>query len=203
MTMKVTARRLAPTPPAIALILGVLALAVLTVTVPLSLLAHQATFSDTSGGIGITVCFGGVGVLVARRQPRNPVGWLLISFVLFSGLSVAAGYYALLRYRLGHTGLPLGSAAACCSRRLWTVAIALLPPVILLFPDGRLASRRWRRLLWAYAGLVTCVLITVCAPAAADVVRHDIHVDSSATSRGRLICPAGSLTRPHGWPPRS
>jgi hypothetical protein len=197
MSMKVTRRRVAPSLPTAAAILGGLALAILAASVPLTILAHQVTFSGTSGGIGIILTFGGVGMLVARRQPGNPVGWLLIAVVLLTGLSVDAGYYALLRYRLGHPGLPLGPAVVLLTP-LWTAAVALIPLVILLFPDGTLRSRRWRWLLWAYAGLVTCVLIVVCAPAVGDVVRHDIHVDSSGDVRHSRDLP-GWLAHPPRW----
>jgi hypothetical protein len=53
-------------------VLGALALVDLAASVPLSSLSHRLTFSTTFGGVAITACFGGVGVVVARRQPRNP-----------------------------------------------------------------------------------------------------------------------------------
>jgi hypothetical protein len=138
-----------------------------------------------------------VGVVVARRQPRNPVGWLLIGFALLGGLSVDAGYYAVLRYRLGHPGLPLAPAAVLVTP-LWVYAYAVLPTVILLFPDGRLTSRRWRWVLSAYAGLVTCALVVVSAPAIAAVAGHDIHVDSSGDVRSARDLP-GWLAHPPRW----
>ena len=180
-----------------ATVLGALALVDLAASVPLSSLSHQLTFSTTFGGVAITACFGGVGVVVARRQPRNPLGWLLIGFVLLAGLSVDAGYYAALRYHLGHSGLPLGPVAVLLTP-LWAAAYGLLPPVILLFPDGRLASRPWQWVLGIYAGLVACVLAVVCAPAVATVAGHDIRVDSSGdvTSARDL---AGWLAHPPPW----
>jgi hypothetical protein len=78
-------------------------------------------------------------------------------------------------------------------------AFALLMLAILLFPDGRLTSSRWRPVLWAYAGLVTCVLVVVSAPAVdAVVVGHDIHVDTSGdvTNPPHL---AGWLAHPPAW----
>ena len=195
--MKVNGRRLVPSPPAIAAVLGGVALIVLVASAPLGSLAHQVTFSDTIGGIAMTLTFGGVGVVVARRQPRNPVGWLLIGFVLLVGLSVDAGYYTLLRYRLGHSGLPLGPVAVLLTP-LWTAAVTLVPLIILLFPDGALGSRRWRRLLWTYAGLATCVLIAVCAPAVADVARHDIRVDRYGDVPTSRHLP-GWLAHPPRW----
>ena len=182
MATKVSGRLLALTAPTTAAILGALAVVLLIASLPLSGLSHQLTFNGTSGGVGTTLFFGGVGVVVARRQPRNLVGRLLIGFVLLAGLSIDAGYYAVLRYRLGHPGLPLAPVAVLLTP-LWVYAYAVLPLVILLFPDGRLTSRRWRWVLSAYAGLVTCVMIAVSAPAIAAVAGHDIRVDSSGDVR--------------------
>jgi hypothetical protein len=48
----------------------------LIVSLPLSSLGHQLRFDETSGAAGITVFFGRVGVMVARRQPRNLARWI-------------------------------------------------------------------------------------------------------------------------------
>jgi hypothetical protein len=198
MATKVTGRRFALAAPRVVVaVLGALALVDLAASVPLSSLSHQLTFSDTFAGVAITACFGGVGVVVARRQPRNPLGWLLIGFVLLAGLSVDAGYYTVLRYRLGHSGLPLAPVAVLFTP-LWAAAFAVLPPVILLFPDGRLASRRWRWVLGIYAALVACVLAVICAPAVAAVAGHDIRIDSSGDVRSAGDLP-GWLAHPPPW----
>jgi len=195
---KVTRRRFALAAPTAAAILGALVLADVAASVPLSILSHQLTFSNTFAGVALTACFGGVGFLVARRQPRNPVGWLLMAFVLLAGLSVDAGFYTVLRYRLGYSGLPLAPVAVLLTP-LWAAEFALLPPVILLFPDGRLASRRWRWALGIYAGLVACVLVVVCAPTVAAVAGHDIRVDSSGDVTSARNLP-GWLAHPPRWP---
>jgi MFS family permease len=197
MPTKVTGRRFPLAGPAAVVVLAALALVDLAASVPLSSLSHQLTFSGTFGGLAITACFGGVGVVVAHRQPRNPLGWLLIGFVLLAGLSVDAGFYDVLRYRLGHSGLPFAPVAVLLSP-LWAAAFALLPPVILLFPDGRLTSGRWRWVLGIYAGLIACVLTVVCAPAVAAVLGHDIRVDSSGDVRSARDLP-GWLAHPPSW----
>jgi len=50
--------------------------------------------------------------------------------------------------------------------------------VILLFPDGRLTPRRWRWVLWAYAGLAAYFITVVWVPTIAAVARHDVRLDS-------------------------
>jgi hypothetical protein len=72
--------------------------------------------------------------------------------------------------------------------------------VILLFPDGRLTSRRWRWVLCGYAGLVGYVAAINLGPALAADASHDIHVNSSgdvtdtAHLTGWLVHPPEALT---------
>jgi hypothetical protein len=110
---------------------------------------------------------------------------------------IDAGYYAVLRYRLGYRGLPLGPAAVALASLL-VLAFAFFALVILLFPDGRLTSRRWRWALWGYAGLVCYVTATTVGPALAADASHDIHVNSSGdvTDTTHLT---GWFTHPPGW----
>ena len=124
---------------------------------------------------------------MARRQLRNPVGWILIIFILVFLLSQAAGYYAVLYYRLGHHSLPLAPVAVLLLP-LWAPALLLFPVVILLFPDGRLTARRWRWVLVAYALLGAVACAAVFSPAITAVASHDVRLDAS----GDVISKGGS-----------
>jgi hypothetical protein len=166
------------TRPAIATALGVLVLVLLGITATLAALIHQATFLNVATGIPIPLVYAAVGVIVARHQPRNPVGWILIGFVILFLLPVDAGYYATLRYHFSHAGLPFGQTALVLTS-LWPLAFALFPLVILLFPDGLLTSRRWRWALRGYAVAVGYVAAVNLIPAlAAGQPGHDIYVNS-------------------------
>jgi hypothetical protein len=164
--------------PTAATALGVLVLVLLGTTATLAALIHQATFLNLATGIPIPLVYAGVGVIVARHQPRNPVGWILILFVVLFLIWVDAGFYAVLCYHLGHHGLPLGPAAVVLTS-VWPLAFALFPLVILLFPDGRLTSRRWRWVLCGYAVAVAYIVVVNLAPALAVAASHDIQVNSS------------------------
>ena len=83
---EVTARRFRVASPAIwVIVLGGLAALSLAPMIPLSFLAHQVFNGVVPLVIGVPCA--AVGVLVARRQPRNPIGWLflVIAVGLFLG----------------------------------------------------------------------------------------------------------------------
>ena len=85
-----------------------------------------------------------VGAVVAARRPENPVGWLLcLSGVAVSTSSFTSEYaiYALLAQP---DSLPAGEAMAWIASWLLPIMIGLQVFYLLLFPTGRLPSRRWR-----------------------------------------------------------
>lgn len=90
-----------------------------------------------------------VGALVASRRPENRVGWLACLFALPISLLLFADEYA--RYALVTRpgSLPLGLLMHWIAQWPFFVAGALGVFVLLLFPDGRLPSPRWRFVTWA------------------------------------------------------
>jgi len=175
---QVTAHRFAVLSPMTASVLGAVVLALAGASIPLAGLVHQLTF-PVEGAVAVpALACAAVGMIVGRHQPGNPLGWLLLFFALLLMLSVDGGYYAVFCYRLGHQGLWLAPVAVLLVP-LWAPASALFSLVILLFPDGRLAWRRWRWVLWAYAGLVACYLVFSYAGTIAAVAGHHIRLDSA------------------------
>jgi hypothetical protein len=101
---------------------------------------------------GILLASATVGALIATRHPPNPIGWILCGMALLIGLSSLADAYAD-RFASSGAGSPrLAETAAWWGNWTW-VPLILVPPtfVLLLFPDGRLPSPRWRQLLWCAA----------------------------------------------------
>jgi hypothetical protein len=95
------------------------------------------------------------------------------------------------RYRLGHGGLPFGWVAVLLQPG-WAPAIALFGLVVLLFPDGRLPSPRWRWALWAYLAVAGAWVAGVFYISAGAIIGHHVHVDST----GNLLLldhPTGSV----------
>jgi hypothetical protein len=155
-----TGRRFLLAAPAMAVALGILLLASLAAFIVISgQLPDQhststSSVAETVAGGAFVLAFTAVGVVVARREPRNPMGWLLIAIPLSVQAGSAGPAYAYLDYKVHHGTLPLGRVAILLSGA-WEYAILLLPLVILLFPDGRLGAR-WRWPLRGYLAL--CVV---------------------------------------------
>ncbi len=163
--------------PATALLLGGLVLALVAALVPVSILARQGGGSG-GGSIELGPVFGVVGFVVAWRRPRNPLGWLMLGAVAFLVLSGDAGAYAVAGYRLRHGGLPLGWVAVLLQPS-WAPAIALFGLTVLLFPDGRLPSPRWRWMLWAYLAVAAAWVGGAVIISAGAIIGHHVQVDSS------------------------
>jgi hypothetical protein len=176
--------------PRAAIVLGGFALLAVVCVIPLAVLAHQAKFFNIGVIPPVCAAFVVVGTVVARSQSRNPVGWPLLAFGLFTPLCTDAGFYAVLHYRLGHTGLPLGPLAVFFAPA-WAPLIVLLPLPIGLFPDGRLPSRLWRATLWLYAGLLVGFVSILTALQVDGVFFRPIRVDTRASRRSSTT-PAAS-----------
>jgi hypothetical protein len=164
--------------PRSAAVLGGLVLVLMAAEPPLAILTRQSiNASQGSGPVWISAAFAVVGFVVAWRRPGNPLGWLILAGAGFSALSADGSLYVVADYRLHHGGLPFGWVALLAQPG-WAPVIVLFGLGILLFPDGRLPSPRWRWLLWPYLGAAAvwaagAVVVTVYAIAA-----HRTAVDS-------------------------
>ncbi len=104
------------------------------------------------------VSFATVGALVASRQPGNLIGWIFCALGLFLPLATAGEEYALYALVTQPDSLPGGEVVAWLAA--WfagPIIFAMIAFVLLLFPDGRLLSRRWRFVVWV--NLVAVLLI--------------------------------------------
>jgi class 3 adenylate cyclase len=106
-----------------------------------------------------TFAFPCVGALITLRRPGNRIGWLLIGIGLVWGiLGVLDGY-------IPHggadprNGLPGWDVALAISNAGWVPGIGLMIFVVLLFPNGRLPSPRWRAVA-LLIGLTLAILFT-------------------------------------------
>jgi hypothetical protein len=105
-------------------------------------------FGFRGSDVTFALTFSTVGTVVAWRRPHNPVGWVFCAGGLVAavvGVAVEYSVYAVLT-RPG--SLPLGAEVAWVADWSWWLLLGAVAYVFLLFPDGRLLSRRWRPLAW-------------------------------------------------------
>jgi MFS family permease len=174
---KVRSQRVAPV---LAVVLGLVALGASLADIPPAVLQHQ---TGPGGPVAYTLILLAVvlpgtamGVLLAARRPRNPIGWILLVLLLLA--ANPADSYAMADYRTHHGTLPLGWVAVVLlgSSLLIPVLVAIL---LWLFPDGRLPPGRWRPA--ARVLMIAAVLLAVAAgvvPGVAAVAGHDVHIDA-------------------------
>jgi hypothetical protein len=183
--------------PSTASLAGVVALLSLVGTLVMSVLVPSASDSWSAssqnilagaGGILFALPFTVIGTLIARRQPHNPMGWLLIGVALAIELGTLAPSYAYLDYGRHGGSLPLGGLAVLLSG-VWIFAFALLPLPILLFPNGRL-TRRWRWPLRVYLLLAADLAVSTFVIAVGDLGLR-LPVDDQGNLAG--------INHPGGW----
>jgi hypothetical protein len=150
---------------------------------------YQRAVYGGGGTVSGLVCLA-AGFLVARRQPANPIGWLLLGWALLIPVTGGALLYSVLDYRIHHGALPLGQVALLAEPAEFAIAV-LSGLAVLLFPDGRLPSRPRRVLMWVFL-----------AAAATYLARMLTEQELAIGRRPLRIGPAGApavLPAPAGW----
>ena len=106
-----------------------------------------------------------VGALIASRRSRNPIGWICLAVGLLWMLLGLFDYYGV--YGLAKPGaVPYPVVSYALVQWLWLPNVGLLAIyLVLLFPDGRLPSRRWRPLAWLSGAVIVLLgVVSVLAP---------------------------------------
>ena len=97
------------------------------------------------------LAYAGAGGLIARRVPGNAIGWLLSLAGLALAVAMLTEQYALYGLATAPGAVPAAKVAGVLSGAAVGLTVILLAVLVLLFPDGRLPSPRWRPVLWALA----------------------------------------------------
>jgi len=171
--------------PATAWTLAGLTMLLTAALVPLSLAARQNPFAAGGANVVISLAFGVVGLVVAWHRPRNPIGWFMLALGPGFISQIDSGLYDVISYRLGHQ-LPL-APAVLVFYHVSEPGLALLPLIILLFPDGRLPSRAWRRAVSGYLILTLADVIVQAQMSVYAITHHRTEVDTS----GQLLLSNG------------
>jgi signal transduction histidine kinase len=106
---------------------------------PLSAITEGAAF----------FAYGLVGLIIALRQPRNPIGWIFlgvwVGVAVIFGLDGTYAQWAALE----HPGAPGAAFATWIENWAWVpIFTLLLTYPLLLFPDGKLPGPRWKPVAW-------------------------------------------------------
>jgi hypothetical protein len=133
----------------------------LTIFAIVGALGATATFAPLSIDVPVaailllgttSLAFAGVGALVGAREPSNAIGWLFLSIGGSISMTLAS---------IEYVALDLSGARWAQWTAQWvsTGALIQMPFVLLLFPDGKLLSRRWRLAAWLGAATVAGMLL--------------------------------------------
>ena len=96
-----------------------------------------------------------VGALIASRRPNNPIGWICLAVGIIWMIMLISTYYGLYGLVVRPGSVPFPAAIGSLGEWMWVPAVGLLGIyLILLFPDGRLPSRRWRPLAWLSGAVI-------------------------------------------------
>ncbi len=106
--------------------------------------------------------FAGVGLVIALRRPDHAVGWLFLVAGAFYALTLTLDAYSWRALVVPGGSLPGGEVAAWLTSFLWLPALGSTLVAIVLFPDGRAPSPRWRPVIGL---LVVALSVTVVTAA--------------------------------------
>jgi hypothetical protein len=99
-----------------------------------------------------------MGALIVARRPANLIGWSFVAAGLGLALSAFGGLYAVYALLTNPGSLPGGAWLAWIQSWLTIPAIyGAFAALLLLFPNGRLLSPRWRPVAWLVLGWIAGV----------------------------------------------
>ncbi len=132
--------------------LWVLTVALSLVTAALIAVSFGAPLPDNWGFRGYAAlagaAFATAGALIAASERRNAVGWLLCAAGVISAFTGLGQEYATRAVFIEPRSLPGAEFVAWLGAWMWLLFVAPLFFALLLFPDGRLPSSRWRAFAW-------------------------------------------------------
>jgi hypothetical protein len=179
----VSPRARRPMSPTGATVLGIIAASFAVASLAISIADHKA--SNIGNVLLPTTMFAVVGVVVARRQPDNPLGWLLILVSLLENMFGFSEAYVVFNHWLGHRLNWSSYAALWFENSFWDLGLIVGLPALLLFPNGDVPpGGRWRATLRLYVIGAVLVVISQCAAATILVRLPNLQVGSNGQVLG-------------------
>jgi signal transduction histidine kinase len=121
--------------------------------------ANDESVSEQIPFVVAFAMFAVVGALILSRDPRNVIGGLLLYGSGTTGVAFLASELATSLVRAGSSDGPVMTVLVLAGNVGWIVGILpTLVFVLMLFPDGRLPSPRWRGAAWSIVAVAVFLL---------------------------------------------
>jgi hypothetical protein len=135
----------------------------LVLAVVLLLLNRDLGFKALSPHLFLVPGFAVVGLVLAVRRPGNAIGWLFVGMGLVAAVQALAFEYAVRALVTAPGSLPAAAWMGWVATWTFLLNLPALALLLLLFPDGRVPSPRWRIVPWllgvAIAGVTVWVML--------------------------------------------
>ena len=145
----------------------------------------------------IAVGYSTIGALIASRLTGHPIGWICCAIGFMGAVEHFSGEYGAFALLARPEMLLGGGAMLWISLWAWILMFGLIVYLLLLFPNGRLPSNRWRTFAWLSAALtlVAAILAAISPDAVLDTL------GSSDPGRVSLLNPLGVEGLPNIYRP--
>ena len=131
------------------LVAAALALAALTIQITTRDTILPPAWGFRGFSIAISASVSIAGLVVASRNPQNLIGWLLLTAGFVTAIQALVFEYAVLALLVKPEVLAGGAFFAWLDGWIWVLGMGISTTlVLLLFPEGRLPSRRWVPVVW-------------------------------------------------------
>jgi hypothetical protein len=140
---------------ALSLMLTVLNFILIALNVSLNTPAYVFWPELTSLAVGYSV----IGAIITSRLPNHPIGWICCAIGLIAAVDHFAGEYSIYALLAQPHSLPGGRVMLWLQGWFWMLFIGLIVFLLLLFPNGRLPSSRWRPFAWLSVAVISAGVI--------------------------------------------
>ncbi len=149
----------------------------------------------------LPITFAAVGTIIALRQPTNKIGWVCLAIGFWLLLGGAVGPYGSYGRVTGSAPLPGAEFCVWLNNWIWLPAVGSVGTfLLLLFPEGRLLSPRWRVVAWASGAVIVLATLSEAfhpgTLTSAPGVENPYPIDAAEHVPGRLPGGANVLLAP-------
>jgi hypothetical protein len=136
------------------------------------------------------VSFPLLGWIILRRDASNRLGWIYLAIGFWQAVNMFATAYSTVAYWVASGDLPLASELSWVAVWAWVPGFTLFSTLgILLFPTGRLPSRRW----WSVVAVTVVAFVLLLAPTVALWPYRGLPLEIQNTVGGNQSLPVDPL----------